>query len=204
MTEKEVLEILHQVGAVITGSHFIYTSGKHGSAYVNKDAIYPHTQLISKLCEAMAEPFLNKGVEAVLAPAVGGVILSQWTAHTLTQRSGREVLGIYAEKAGDGESFVIRRGYDQLIRERKVLVVEDILTTGGSVKKVVEAARGHAADVVAVAALCNRGGVTAQDLGSVPQLFSLLRLSFEAWEKEKCPLCAQQVPVNPMVGKRKS
>jgi orotate phosphoribosyltransferase len=194
MTEKQVLEILAKTGAVITGSHAVYTSGKHGSAYVNKDAVYPHTYEISKLCQGIAEAFgidettgeiVDGGIEVVVGPAIGGIVLSQWTANHLSDLLGREVLALFAEKdeksvfkaseeyfllvakelpGGKGclvkeqlsqgqevvirrEGFVFKRGYDKLLvdseemRGKKVLVVEDVLTTGGSVKKVIEAVR---------------------------------------------------------------
>ena len=98
MNQQEVLRILRKVGAVIVDSHIVYTSGLHGTAYVNKDAVYPHTKEISDLCRAIAGQFVDDGVEVVIAPAVGGVILSQWTAHHLSELTGREVLGIYAER----------------------------------------------------------------------------------------------------------
>jgi len=199
--EKEVLEILEDVEAVITGSHIVYTSGKHGTAYVNKDAIYPHTVKASILCQWIAGLFLDDGVQAVIAPAIGGVILSQWTAHHLTMLSNRrEVFGVYAEKSDDG-SFVIKRGYDKFIAGKRVLVVEDILTTGGSARKVVEAVRAIGGNVVGVGVLCNRGGVTAQDLANVPKLEVLVNISLDAWNEADCPLCKQGVPVNPDVGK---
>ena len=77
MNEQEVLQVLGKVGAVITGSHIVYTSGKHGTAYANKDAVYPHTAETSRLCQAIAERFADDKVEVVIAPAIGGVILSQ-------------------------------------------------------------------------------------------------------------------------------
>ncbi|MBI5630876.1 MAG: phosphoribosyltransferase [Elusimicrobia bacterium] len=201
MSQNEILEMLSGIGAVITGSHIVYTSGKHGSAYVNKDAIYPHTRETSRLCRALAERFAQDGVEAVLAPAVGGVILSQWVAHHLTELKGREVLGLYAEKSEDGRSFVIKRGYDRLLAGRRILVVEDVLTTGGSVRKVVDGARALGAVIIGVAALCNRGGVLARDLGEVPRLEALINISLESWEERDCPLCAKGEPVNTGVGK---
>ncbi len=195
------LKDLEKIGALIQGSHLVYTSGKHGSAYVNKDAIYPRTEITSQLCLEIAMRFADSKVDAVLAPAIGGVILSQWTAHHLTKLTGREVLGVYAEKAPEGDAFVIKRGYDELCRSKRVLVVEDILTTGGSVKKVVEAARAIPCEIVGVAALCNRGVVTAQDVGGPGELFSLTQVQLEAWDEKDCPLCRAQVPINISVGK---
>lgn len=200
-TEKQLLETLERVGALIQNSHLVYTSGRHGSAYVNKDAIYPHTQVTSHLCWSMAEHFRDAEVDVVLAPAVGGIILSQWIAHHLTEMSQREVLAVYAEKSGTEAEFVIKRGYDKLISGKRVLVVEDILTTGGSVKKVVKLVKLAGATVVGVAAICNRGGISADQLGAVPELFSLVKISLDSWEEKNCELCAKNIPINTSVGK---
>lgn len=201
MNEQEVLQVLGKVGAVITNSHIVYTSGKHGTAYVNKDAVYPHTAETSRLCRSIAERFVDDNVQVVIAPAIGGVILSQWVAYHLTEMKCHEVFGVYAEKSDDGEAFVIKRGYDKLITGRNVLVVEDVLTTGGSAKKVVEATRAIGGHVIGLGVLCNRGGVRPQDLANVPKLTSLVNVEFDAWDEANCPLCAQQVPVNPDIGK---
>ncbi len=214
MNEQEVLQIFGDTGAVITDSHIVYTSGKHGKAYVNKDAVYPHTRETSRLCRAIAEWFSKDRVDAVIAPAVGGVILSQWTAHHLTELTGQQVFGVYAEKdpvtvAEPGEivgvpigwRFVIKHGYDKFIAGKRVLVVEDVMTTGGSVKKVIAATRAIGGTVVGLGVLCNRGGITAHDVGDIPRLFSLLDVKLEAWDPADCPLCKNGVPINTEVGK---
>lgn len=201
MSSHPMLEVLSQIGAIITDSHVVYTSGKHGSAYINKDAIYPHTEITSQLCHHIAQQFVNSQVDVVLAPAVGGVILSQWIAYHLTKLTGREVYGVYAEKCEAPDYFVIKRGYDKLCANKRVLVVEDMLTTGGTVKKVVAVARNIPCEVVGVAALCNRGGITAQDLGNVPMLYALADIKLEAWDEKDCPLCRANKPINTDVGK---
>lgn len=203
LTQTQIQEIFSKSGAFIFDSHIIYTSGKHGKAYVNKDALYPHTDLTSLLCEQIALHFQSAKIDAVLAPALGGIILSQWTAHHLSRICGRKVFGVYAEKLTDSDGFVIKRGYDELIRNKRVLVVEDILTTGGSVKKVVETARKIPCEVVGVAALCNRGQISAADIGNVPELFSLLEVNLETWDDSECPMCQAKIPINTSVGKGK-
>ncbi len=200
MTEQEVLKILGEVGAVIIRSHIVYTSGEHGTAYINKDAVYPHTAKTSLLCHAIAERFAKDRVEVVIAPAIGGVILSQWTAHHLSEMNGREVFGVYAEKSEGGDAFVIKRGYDKLIAGKNVLVVEDVLTTGGSAKKVIEATRAVGGIVIDLGVLCNRGRITPQDVADVP-LISLVNVNLDAWDEANCPLCEQNIPVNTDVGK---
>lgn len=200
MDEDQVLRILGSVGAVIVGSHIVYASGKHGTAYINKDALYPHTKKTSFVCRMSAYEFSGSDIDVVIAPAIGGVILSQWIAHHLEGFTGREVSALYAEKTEDGKNFIIKRGYERLIPGKRVLVVEDVVTTGASVKKVVEAARAVGGNVVGVGALCNRGGVTAQDIGDVPILYSLVNIRMDAWDAADCPLCKEGKPINTEVG----
>ena len=202
MKEEEALQILGKVGAVITKSHIVYTSGRHGRDYINKDAVYPRTAEISRLCRAIAERFVNDNVQVVIAPAVGGCILSNRVAEHLSDLTGREVLGVYADKEGDG--FVIRRGYDKLIADRRVLVVEDVLTTGGSARKVVEVARAARGKVVGLGALCNRGGITSEDVADVPRLEVLVNVKMDSWTEEECEQdgpCSRGEPINTDVGK---
>src|ERR1700735_5445275 len=101
MSETEVLEVLQNAGVFKTG-HFVFISGKHSETYVNKDALYPHTKEISKLCAEMARRFSEFNVEGVIGPAVGAAILSQWTAYHLSELNRREVFATYADKDGSG------------------------------------------------------------------------------------------------------
>lgn len=203
MSEPEVLAILERVGAIITNSHLVYTSGRHGSVYVNKDALYTHPAYTSAVCKRIAEYFAHANAELVAGPTVGGVILAQWTAyHSPPLANGQSTLAIYAEEEGSGESSkrVFRRGYADLVPGKRVLIVEDVLTTGGSARKVVEAVEALGGEVVGIGVLCNRGGVTADALG-VPELYALTTLPAESWAAEECPLCHQGVPINTRVGK---
>jgi orotate phosphoribosyltransferase len=197
MSEAEVLQMLQNAGVFRTG-HFVFISGKHSETYVNKDALYPHTKDISKLCKEMASRFSEFGVDAVIGPAVGAAILSQWTADHLTELTGREVLATYADKDGSG-GFTVKRGYDQLIAGKRVLVVEDSVTTGGSMRKVVDVARACGADIVGAIAICNRGSVRREDIGA-PQFESLVTLELDQWSAEECELCERGIPVNTDVG----
>jgi orotate phosphoribosyltransferase len=202
MTNPDVMSILERLGALISDSHIVYTSGRHGSAYLNKDALYPHTAETRDVCLHMARPFAVSTIEVVAGPTVGGVILAQWVAHHLSAANDAPVLALYAEEEHEGETRrrVFRRGYDALLVGRRVLVVEDVLTTGGSARQVVEAVRAAGGEPVGVSALCNRGGITAETLG-VPRFVSQVELSLESWEAAVCPLCQQGVPINTSVGK---
>ena len=197
MSDAEVLETLQNAGVFRTG-HFVFISGKHSETYINKDALYPYTQEISKLCLEMARRFSSFNVEAVIGPAVGAAILSQWTAFHLSELTGKEVFATYADKDGQG-GFVVKRGYDQIISGKRVLVVEDSVTTGGSMRKVVSVARDAGADIVGAIAICNRGSVRREDIGA-PQFESLVTLQLEQWPAEQCELCERGIPVNTDIG----
>lgn len=199
MSASEVLTILKSVGAIITDNHFVYTSGKHGSVYVNKDAVYPHTGETSKICRLMAEKFQNKTIDVVAAPALGGIILSQWVAHHLSSLKGKEVLGVYTEKTPD-KNQIFTRGYDTLVKNKKVLVVEDITTTGGSVRKVVNSVKAAGGDVIGVCVMVNRNADINESVVGAPFHF-LAFMKAAAYEEVECPLCKRGVPVNTQVGK---
>jgi orotate phosphoribosyltransferase len=199
MMKTNVISILKKVGAVLTDDHFVYTSGKHGSVYINKDAVYPHTKETSAICKLIARKFQHKQIEVVAAPALGGIILSQWTAHWLSRLTRREVLGIYTEKDAE-KNQIFTRGYDRIVKGKRVLVVEDLTTTGGSVRKVVNAVKAAGGNVVSVCVMVNRDpkNVTAEVVDA--PFFALGVLKAEAFDETQCPLCKKGIPVNTMVG----
>jgi len=198
LTEDQILEILQKVGAFRTG-HFVLTSGLHGKSYVLKDAMYAYPHETSIVCREMAERFKDDNIEAVIGPAIGAAILSQWVAYHLGDLSGREVYGVYAEKDGLG-GFIIKRGYDKIISGKRTLIVEDLTTTGGSIRKVVEVARGAGANVVGAVVICNRGAVTKEEIGGVSKFVSLVNVELDQWPSAECELCESKIPVNTDIG----
>ncbi|HTK11645.1 MAG TPA: phosphoribosyltransferase family protein [Ktedonobacteraceae bacterium] len=204
--DPQIMQLFAEASAVVSDSHFVYTSGRHSSVYINKDALYVHTDMISQLCRFMAQPYTAEEIDVVVGPMLGGIILSQWVGHFLNaRRTTGETLAVYAEKEGDGpeKTFVFRRGYDAYIPGKNILIVEDILTTGGSVRQVIEAVRQLGGNVVGVSALCNRGNVQPADIGNVP-LQTLIHVNLQTYAPEECPFCQQQVPINTALGKGKA
>src|SRR4051812_25305223 len=135
--ENKAIQLLTQTNAVINNSHIVGTSGKHMSLYINKDALYPHTQAVSEIGRLFALKHKKLAIDVVAGPALGGIILSTWTAYHLSKMVKRDILGIYSEKTQEKEQ-IFTRGYDALVKGKNILIVEDIVTTGGSVKKLVE------------------------------------------------------------------
>lgn len=196
---KEVIEILTKVGALLPNGHFIGTSGKHLDTYITKDALLPHTEEVSKIGKLMAEKASGYGAEVVVGPALGGIVFSQWTAYHLTQLLGKEVLSFYTEKTPDGDQ-IFTRGYDAKIKGKKVLVVEDTVTTAGSAMKVVRAVQEAGGEVVHVLVITNRDPdhVNSQSLG-IP-FDALCDLPLVSYTPEECPMCRNNVPVNIQFG----
>lgn len=197
---KTIFEILKETGALITDDHFVYTSSKHGSVYINKDAIYPHTEKASEVGLLFAEKVKDMDIDVVIGPMIGGIILAQWTAFHLSKLKGKEVLGVYTEKDASSNQVFGRRGYDKLVAGKNVLIVEDLTTTGGSVRKVVETVKANEGKVVSVGVMIDRSdqGMTEDIIGA--PFFTLGRLTTEVFEPTDCPLCKNNVPINIKIG----
>ena len=196
---EEVVDILHKTGAVVKNSHFVYISGKHAPIYVNKDYIFPHTSYISRIGEIIAEKYKDSSVEVVAGPSMGGIILSQWTAFHLSRLKGKEVLSVYTEKQPD-KNQIFTRGYNQFVKNKKVLVVEDIVTTGGSIKKVINSVHTEGGEVIAACSIVNKDPVHINvEFIGVP--FDYLTIvGVDIYEEKDCPLCKDKIPINTMLG----
>ena len=181
MTEPEVLLSLEEAGAILTG-HFRLTSGRHSDRYVQCARVLEDPALVTRLAKAMVERLGDERIDLVAAPAVGGIIIGFAVAQAL------DVKFIFSER--ENGVMTLRRGFEVSAGAR-VLVVEDVVTTGGSVGEVVELVRRAGGVPVAVVSIIDRGGPKAFDV----QLYPLLRLQVESWEPVSCGLCAAEVPM---------
>lgn len=195
----DVLDILKKVGAILTNDHFVGTSGLHMPTYINKDTLYPHTEETSQMGMLFAKRAKDLDIDVVVGPAIGGIILSTWTAYHLSSLKNKEVLGVYTEK-DENSNQIFKRNYDKLVKDKNVLVIEDLTTTGGSVKKVVDTVKHAGGRVVAAIAMVNRNPkqVNGDTIG-VP-FMALAELPVETYTAERCPLCKAGKPINTTVG----
>lgn len=196
---NEVLDILQKVGALIQNDHFVGTSGLHFDTYINKDALFPHTEESSEVGKLFANKYKDNGVEVIVAPALGGIILSQWTAYHLSKITGRKVFGVYTEKTPDKKQ-IFTRGYEKYIKDKNVLVIEDITTTGGSVLKSINAVRGSGGKVIGACVMVNKDPIKVNSKSMGVPFNSLSEFPVETFEAERCPLCKNNVPINIKVG----
>ena len=177
MTTDEVLELFRESGALLQG-HFILSSGLRSPIFLQKARVFMHPEKAEKLCRALAEKIRAEGfgdVSQIVSPAVGGIIPGYETARHLG------VPAIYTERVNG--VFELRRGFELAPGER-VLVVEDIVSTGLSIRECIEAIRKLGANVVAAACLIDRSGGEA-DIG-VP-LVSLTRYKVQAYPADALP-----------------
>lgn len=177
MTTDEVLNVFRECGALLEG-HFILSSGLRSPVFLQKAKVFQYPDKAEKLCRALAEKLRAEGyggVSKIVSPAVGGIIPGYETARHLG------VPALYTERV-DGR-FELRRGFE-LAKGEKVLIVEDIVTTGLSIRECIESIRSIGADVVAAACLIDRSGGEA-DVG-VP-LVSLTRYKVPAYPADQLP-----------------
>ena len=183
MEHKDALDLYRRTGAYLEG-HFRLSSGLHSPGYMQSALVLQHPSDAASLGEGIAAHVKSWQPNVVLSPALGGLIIGHEVARALGVRA------IFAERAG-GAALTLRRGFSMAPTDR-VLVVEDVLTTGKSTRETIEVAREAGAEVVGAAAIVNRSGGTI-DFG-VPS-FALVSLDVPAYDPETCPLCAQGVPV---------
>jgi len=182
MTRDELLDLFRRSGALLEG-HFRLTSGLHSSGYLQCALVLQHPAHAEALGRAIADRTRSFRPTAVLSPALGGVVIGHEVGRALGVRA------LFAERQ-DGE-LTLRRGF-VIAENDRVLVVEDVLTTGGSTRETMQVARASGGQVVGAASIVNRSGGRVEF--DVP-FASLLDIDLPTYEPDKCPLCAQGLPV---------
>ena len=186
MNPEQVVQIFRDTGALLEG-HFIYTSGRHGRQFLQAARVLQYPEYTEQLCRAVAQAFVEEHIDLVIGPATGGILLAYETARHLKCRAA------FTEKDEEG-GMALKRGF-ALKKGERVLVVEDIVTTGGSVAKTIQHLRDRGAEVVGVSVLIDRsGGKAVFDCQYKP----LATLAMESYEPEALPEDLRQTaPIDP-------
>ncbi|MBR5235970.1 MAG: orotate phosphoribosyltransferase [Clostridia bacterium] len=182
MTRERVMEILKEAGVLLEG-HFQLTSGRHSDKYLQCAKIFQDTRYSEELCADLAAKFKDKNVELVIGPAIGAISMSYEVSRHLGVRN------IFAER--ENGAMTLRRSFTVEPGQR-VLVVEDVVTTGGSVREVIDLVRAQGGEVIGVGVVVDRTGGKI-DFG-VP-LESVISIDVVSFEPEDCPLCKAGVSV---------
>jgi orotate phosphoribosyltransferase len=179
----DLLGILQQSSALLEG-HFQLTSGKHSGRYIEKFRLLEQPAALDEVAHAIVHDPLAKDIDVVLGAAVGGILLAGTVARILNCRT------MFTERV-DG-TMTLRRGFALQPGDR-VLVVEDIVTTGGSVFELLDVVRDSGAELVAVKCLVDRNAPPGIDFGAPGN--ALLNLPIPAWDPDECPLCKEGTPL---------
>lgn len=186
MSEKRVLEILRSCDALLEG-HFRYTSGRHGSQYFEKIRIVREPRFVDELGRMMAAMMddIRNDIDLVCAPAYGAVVFGYATALHLGSRFA------FLQRDSQGRMSV-RQGFQDLLSGSRVLLVEDVCTTGGSIVESIGALGSAGAEVVRVGLIVDR---TAGNLQLDVPYRALLSVEALSWPEDDCPLCRKGIPV---------
>ena len=182
VTSDHVIEMFRRVGALLEG-HFRLTSGLHSSGYLQCALVLQHPREAEACGAALAGRVQSLGARTVLSPALGGIVIGQEVGRGLNVRA------IFAERQ-DG-ALTLRRGFT-LSPGEKVLVAEDVVTTGGSTRETIALARAAGAEVVGAASIIDRSGGQLEI--DVPYV-SLAALTVPTYQPEACPMCLAGLPV---------
>jgi orotate phosphoribosyltransferase len=182
MTDDDVLSLFRQSGALLEG-HFRLSSGLHSDRYLQSALVLQYPDLAERLGRALAERLQHLQPTAILSPALGGIVIGQEVGRAMHVRA------IFAERQ-DGK-LTLRRGFSLGPADR-VVVIEDVITTGLSTRETIDAAEATGARVLGAGAIVDRGAEATRL--NVP-LQALVRMQVPAYQPEACPLCAAGVPV---------
>lgn len=178
LTQQQALDCYKKTGAILKG-HFKLTSGRHSDTYMQSAKLFIDTKQSEIVCKALAEKLAGDKIDLVVSPAIGGILMGYEVARQLG------VPNIFAERE-NGE-MTLRRGFT-IEKGTKVVVVEDVVTTGGSVKEVVKLVQGLGAEVVAVASLVDRSNGNV-DFGV--KYVNLISMEVVSYDADECPLCKE-------------
>ncbi|MGB4503467.1 MAG: orotate phosphoribosyltransferase [Syntrophaceticus sp.] len=182
MTEQELIRLFKERGALLEG-HFCLTSGLHSNRYIQCAQVLQYPDISALLGEELAAYFSELDIDLVVGPAIGGIVVAQEVGRALGVRA------IFSER--EQGKMTLRRGF-QIKKGERVVVVEDVVTTGGSTKEVIEMVKEHGGVVVGVGSLVDRH---SGELDFGMPFYPLLKLDIETYSPDDCPLCKDGLPI---------
>ena len=181
---EEVMKKFEDAGAIQKG-HFKLTSGVHSDTYIQCAQVMQHPGFMHNLCSELGKKFRGDDIDVIIGPAIGGIIM----AHVMAQVLGPWVRAIFTER--ENGKMTLRRSFE-INQGEKVLVVEDVTTTGSSVREVMDIVKSRQGKVVGVGVLIDRSGGKV-DFGIKTE--KLLTVDIKTYLPEECPLCKKGIPV---------
>jgi orotate phosphoribosyltransferase len=180
--ENNILEIFKKTGALLQG-HFLLTSGRHSNMYFQCAKVLQYPEYTEQVCKIIADHFKDYNIDTVISPAMGGIIVGQEVARQLNKRS------IFAER--EDKKLTLRRGFT-INQGEKILICEDVVTTGGSVYEVIDIVKEQGGEVVGVGFIVDRSNGKVNF--GYPQK-STMKMEVISYLPEECPLCKENIPL---------
>ncbi|MBU3941634.1 MAG: orotate phosphoribosyltransferase [Nanoarchaeota archaeon] len=184
MNKEEIMRRFEEAGAIQKG-HFKLTSGVHSDSYIQCSQVMQYPEFIHNLCSELGKKFKGSDIDVIIGPAMGAIIM----AHVMAMVLGPWVRAIFTER--ENGKMTLRRSFE-IKKGEKVLVVEDITTTGSSAREVIDIVKSRQAEVVGVGALIDRSGGKV-DFGI--RYEKLLTIKMNTYEPDNCPLCKNKIPI---------
>ena len=182
MQSSKLLNLLQATSAIM-GGHFLLTSGRHSNVYIEKFRILENPSALDEVCLGMAKIVKDQNIELVLGAAIGGILITGGVGRHLG------VKHIFTERVNG--KMILRRGFS-IDKGQRILIVDDILTTGGSVMELIKLAKENGAEIVHVVYLVDRNSEGIDF--DVPST-ALLKIPSESWETQNCPLCHEGMAI---------
>jgi len=202
MSKDNKGEVFERCGAVLRG-HFVLAGMEHSDTYLEKVYLYRDTVIFEELCLQMAREVDSKinNVDAVVGPAPIGAVLAQRVACYLSAIQQRVIVPFFTEKDKNGQ-HTFRRNFAKDLPGKKVLAVDDVITTGKTISELVKAIIFLKGQITGVAVICNRSEDVLDKFYMFP-VISLLRIKLKVWQEGECLLCSKRVPIDASIGRGK-
>jgi len=182
MDKSEIISYFKSTGALLDG-HFLLTSGRHSNKYFEKFTLLSNPNVVDNLCKSIYSIYKHQKIDIVLGAATGGIILAYELGKQLNTK------GIFAERVNGELEF--RRGFS-LGKDQRILLVDDVVTTGGSVFELISLTQSTGANIIGIAVMFDR---TNGEIDFRYPFFALHSEKIESWEEEDCPQCVQRIPL---------
>jgi len=189
----DILKLFKEKEALLEG-HFLLSSGLHSNKYIQCALVLQYPDITEKIADALIMKLLDtigdkiSSVTYILSPAIGGIVIGQEIARLLTRKFNRTVKSIFTER--ENGLMVLRRGF-KISDSDKVIIVEDVITTGGTTKELVELVKNFNAELISCLCIIDR----SKNINLGYPLISLEKINIDTYNPDNCPLCKQKIPL---------
>ncbi len=191
LRKDSLIELFKKYNAILEG-HFLLSSGLHSDKYIQCALVLQYPHLAEKVAILLFEEIRNKvsfwqEVSLIVSPALGGIVIGQELARVIKTLTNNQIRAIFTERDDEGK-MVLRRGFE-ILPEDKIIIVEDVVTTGKSTKEVIDVVKNFSSNILAVCSIFNR----AKEINFSLPYFYIEKIEVNNYSKQECPLCAKGI-----------